>query len=93
MLTIGQTKWLALLLAMFFAVTSAGQYVFVRHQTIGTVRERLEEGARELNQAVGFKNRVDLKALNQAVINVGDYFTILGNDAVLDIGSDVTPAI
>lgn len=84
--TIGQTKWLALLLALFFALTSVGQYLFVQHQTRATVRKQLDDRARELNQAVDYRGGVDLRAYNQAITDLADYFAVLGNDAVLDIG-------
>ncbi len=85
--TIGQARWLALFLALFFALTSVGQYLFVRHQTRAMVRRQLDDRAEEFKQAVVYRNgSIDLKTYNQAIIDFADYFTVLESGAVLDIG-------
>lgn len=76
-----------LFFAIFFALTSVGQYLFVKHQMKVTVQKQLDDWAKELNEAVDYKNGVDLKAYNQAFISVADFFTVLSNGAVLEISS------
>ena len=85
--TIGQTKWLALLLALFFALTSVGQFLFVQRQTRATVERQLDRRANEIDSAVDYREGVDLRALDRAIVDVTDYVTILGNDDILDLGT------
>ncbi len=50
--TIGEVKWLAFVCAIFFALTSVGQYVFVQYEAKATVRKQLDDWAKELDEAV-----------------------------------------
>jgi class 3 adenylate cyclase len=85
--TAGEIRSLVVIFAIFFTVTSAGQYFFVKRQTDNTVSNQLGNWTQELNQAVEYKGGIDLKAYNQALIGVADYFIVISNGSVLDISS------
>ena len=79
----------ALLLAVFCGLVAAAGYGFVRWRVVSAVEGYLRDGARRIEAALAIDKAVDLEAHNRSTRAVDDYFIVLRDGTVLDIGSGI----
>ena len=78
-------RFALLFFTVFFILSAAGQYLFVRSQSEGIIIRQSKEDADNINRAVAYDGGVDLKHFNQAWIDAGDYAVVLNDGTVLDV--------
>jgi class 3 adenylate cyclase len=81
----GQLRFAVLFFLIFFLISAAGQYLFVRAQVENIIVRGSREDAQSINKAVGFDNGVNLKEYNKAWIDAGDYVVVLNDGTILDV--------
>ena len=79
--------WGALIIAAFCGLAGVAGYEFVRWRVTNAVEESLQDGARQLESALGAGRMVDLEAYNRSAHAAGDYAIVLADGTVLDTGS------
>lgn len=82
--SLGQIKWFALFLGVFFALSSAAQYLFVSHTTQNKITTELKENARLLSKAIDYKDQVDPNNYFKAELNVRNFISILKDGSILE---------
>ncbi len=82
--TFGRLRSAVLFFTVFFAISAAAQFLFVRAQTTGIIVQGLREDAADLNKAIAYKDGINLKDYSKATLDAGQYFVILNDGSIVD---------
>jgi class 3 adenylate cyclase len=84
-LSLGHVVLFALLFGAFFALTSAAQYVFVRHTSLSAIRADLKESAGNVSKATAYDGGIDPAQYVNAYFDAWDFIAVLGDGSILNV--------
>lgn len=84
-LSLGHVVFFALLFGAFFALTSAAQYVFVRHTSLSVIRADLKESAANVSKATAYDDGIDPAQYVNAYFDAWDFIAVLSDGSILNV--------
>lgn len=89
--SLGQLRWVALLFAAFFAVSSGAQYLFVSKTSRAKSRADLANSAARISKGADYRDGVEPSSYFKAFLNALNFAVVLRDGSVLDV--EVGPGI
>ena len=84
----GHIRLAVLFFFVFFALSGAAQFLFVRNQSDRVIRKDFVDGAKNLNQALAYDNGIDVKNYSKALVESPSDYIIFNDGSVFEYYPD-----
>jgi hypothetical protein len=88
LLSFGHVRVALLFFVVFFGISGIAQFLFVRTQSDQVIRKGMIDGAKEINEGIGYDKGVDVSDYTKAAISASEFYILFKDGSLFDYEPD-----